>query len=83
MHRHADIAHQVTLSQHCIILDVGKLDRAALIDTGGLCTAIPTNLNGSQAKVRTDLVNEGNHCTFKLITTIGFHIDLTDILLEH
>jgi len=28
-------------------------------------------------------VNADHHCPFKLIATIGFHIDLTDILLEH
>ena len=83
MHRHAYVAHQVTLSQHRIIFDVGKLDRAALVDTGGLYTAIPLHLDRTQANVRADFVNGNHHCTFKLITTIGFHIDLTDILLEH
>ena len=83
MHCHAHVAHQVTLSQHCIIFDVGKYDTATLVDTGGLCTRIPTNLDRTQAKVRADFVNADHYGTFKLIATIGFHIDLTDILLEH
>ena len=73
MHRHADIAHQVMVRQHCVIFDIAQLDRAAIIDTGSGNPAVKLHIDRLQTEVSADLVDRKNDRTFKLKTTIGFH----------